>query len=99
MPQFIQKVSPVPSLSRFPRCLGVRYFLELVPVIKSGVEPSLSQCPATRQDCRRTQSRVILSPTTTTSIPVTASESRALRRPTLPGSTLPIMGTAVRAGH
>jgi hypothetical protein len=30
---------------------------------------------------------------------VTASESRALRRPTLPGSTLPIMGTAVRAGH
>src|ERR1700722_19992570 len=31
----MQKVSPVLNLSRFPRCLWVRHFLELVPVIRS----------------------------------------------------------------
>jgi hypothetical protein len=70
---------PVPfPISLLP---PVRHFLELVPVIGSWVEPSLSRRPSySRGLPTNAEGRVILSPPTTTSIPVTASGSRALRR-------------------
>jgi hypothetical protein len=79
----------------------VRYFLEPVPAIKSGVKPSFVSLSSYSSGLStNAESRVSSSPSrTTTSIPVTASESRALRRPTLPGSTLPITVASVRAGH
>jgi hypothetical protein len=59
----------------------------LVPVIKSGGEPSFSQHPAiARIFDERSEPAELVSVQHDEVLPVTASESRVLRKPTFPGS-------------